>query len=330
MLHLEWLSRFALRCLAWAVVLGSCLFCDADDEDTRDVPAAEQASQQEAGDGFVDDARLIQKAEKQVNAFMRQEQATPLNALVEQLDRDHCEAPLSAPTVDPLSPQTLYAQRSPSVIAILISRKHKDHWHVNVAASGFIISEGGVAVTNYHVFKASEECMFGMTPDGQVYPVKEVLAANQHNDVAVFQLIGEGLTPLALRRRAPTGAQVRVISHPRNRLFSFSQGHIARRFVRRQVAKRGEQDNVEITKTPPTRWVTITADYGLGSSGGPVFDSAGNVVAVATSTSALQTPGKNNNGVTQMVFKDCAAAEVILDLISAPTPAPISAPTPAP
>ena len=319
-LNLQWLLGFSLRCVMWIAIVGSCLASDADDEGTREPPAAEAPSEQVQGDGFVDDSRLIQKAEKQINAFIKGEQATQLNDLMEQLDRERCEVQLLPPATGALSPQSLYAQRSRSVVAILVSRKHKDHWHASVAASGFIISEDGVAVTNHHVFKASDEYLFGMTADGQVYPVKEVLATNKYNDAAIFQLVGENFTPVALRKGAPTGTQVRVISHPRNRLFSFGQGHIARKFVRRQVAKRGEQDKVEVTKTPPTRWVTITADYGLGSSGGPVFDRAGNIVAIATSTSVLRTPGKDNTGLTQMVFKDCVAAEVILDLIATPTP----------
>ena len=53
---------------------------------------------------------------------------------------------------------------------------------------------------------------------------------------------------------------------------------------------------------------------------GQMAQGAGNVVAIATSTSVLQTPGKNKTGLTQMVFKDCAAAEVILELIGPQTP----------
>ena len=320
MWDVQWTLQSWLRCAVCMVILGTGGVSGADDEASSEEPQAEVPAEPVLGTDFIDDSGLIQKAEPQINAFIKQDQATQLNVLIEQLDRDHCEVQLTPPAVESLAPQTLYAQRSQSVIALLISRKHNDHWHATVTASGFIISKDGVAVTNRHVFKASDEYLFGMTPDGQVYPVKEVLATNQHNDVAILQLAGEAFTPVALRSGIPTGSPIRVISHPRNRLFSFSQGHVARKFIRRQTFKRDEQDKVEVQKTPPTRWVSITADYGLGSSGGPVFDHAGNVVAIATSTSVLQTPSKNKTGLTQMVFKDCAAAEVVLELIGPQTP----------
>jgi S1-C subfamily serine protease len=69
-------------------------------------------------------------------------------------------------------------------------------------------------------------------------------------------------------------------------------------------------------------WMSITADYTIGSSGGPVFNPAGEVVGMVSRTvTSSQTKPENANrrrplaGET-IVFKDCVSTETLHKLLS--------------
>jgi len=60
----------------------------------------------------------------------------------------------------------------------------------------------------------------------------------------------------------------------------------------------------------------ITADFAKGSSGGPVLDETGSVVAIVRSTLAVhydRTNGRDTN--VQMVWKHCIPATALLELL---------------
>jgi S1-C subfamily serine protease len=118
-----------------------------------------------------------------------------------------------------------------------------------------------------------------MDVHGKVYPVLEILAANRTGDTCLFRISKKGLKPLALGPAAHPGSQIRVIGHPGDSFFYFSAGHIANY----------ERDEEGL------RWLNITADFGQGSSGGPVMDGAGNVVGQVSRTYTLYAGGDASN-----------------------------------
>jgi len=79
-----------------------------------------------------------------------------------------------------------------------------------------------------------------------------------------------GLTAAPIFRDEPVGAPVSVISHPNGRFYVFTQGYVSRYAI---VGKRTV--------------VNITADYAKGSSGGPFFNSRGDLVGLVASTTSL-------------------------------------------
>ena len=94
---------------------------------------------------------------------------------------------------------------------------------------------------------------------------------------------------------------------------------VTRRYVRppqRGAAKPEESDgDLRAVVKVPTRWITLSAEFGKGSSGGPVLDRLGNVVGMATSTNSLRV-GKKADTVSQMVFRDCVPAGVMLESLT--------------
>jgi len=134
-----------------------------------------------------------------------------------------------------------------------------------------------------------------MTVDGRVFLVDEVLAADPIHDVAAIRLRDAcGLAVAPVSRDEPVGNPVSVISHPRRHFFTLTSGYVSRYSM-------GEQTNVVMN---------ITADYAVGSSGGPVFNNRGDVVGLVSSTTSIAASNVRLNqgskgGVLDRLFGWC-------------------------
>lgn len=187
-----------------------------------------------------------------------------------------------------------------------------DEWHPSGSATAWSLSEDGLMVTNHHVLAGAKGDVFGVCGvDGKVYPVKEVLAANPAADIAVFRVDpgDDRLTPLALGADAPVGAPVRIMSHPEGRFFFQTSGEVARYS---KTPARG--------KRPERTWMSVTADYAKGSSGGPVINRQGRVVGIVANTQSIyygsRDPEKKDDpGPLQMVVKNCVPIAALRGLI---------------
>ena len=232
--------------------------------------------------------------------------AVEMKALIAQLSRRECSVKLCAALKEKLGSVELMARDRAAVAVVASPYKCKDCEKTHIStASGFFISEDGVLVTCYHVVDAPEDqTMLVMTGDGRIARVKEVLAADRADDIAILQVEGTGFTAVPLAAGAPTGAPVRVFSHPDERFYSLTEGYISRYSV---FAEEGKKR---------TRVMTITADFAKGSSGGPVFDESGNVVGMVASTESIYyEESDEKQSDLQMVFKHCTPAAAILRLI---------------
>ena len=181
-------------------------------------------------------------------------------------------------------------------------------WHSNIAG-GFIISEDGLAVTNYHVMDNAKAGAFGaMTIDGKIFPVKEIVASSKADDLAIVRLEGEGFKALPVAEGDAVGAEVTVISNPEGRFYSVSKGIIARYF--KKPVPHGH------SRGPGAARMAITADYAKGSSGSPVLNDNGAVVGVVSTTKSIyysKEDGIKRN--LQMVVKSCIPSGSILKLL---------------
>ena len=171
---------------------------------------------------------------------------------------------------------------------------------VLVGATAVVISEDGLCVSNYHVFEAMINLGQGTSPQdslsfvadakGKTYEIEDVLTYNKDADLAVFKIDtrGDKLTPAPIGDDAVVGTQVHALTHPDQMLYYYSRGVVAR--------------NVAYDGNPWANRTEITADYGVGSSGGPIFDNCGNLVAIVSSTQGIYA--QNNQGRDlQMVIK---------------------------
>lgn len=240
--------------------------------------------------------------------------------LQKQLDRRHCDIQLpAAPAAKPLALPTLYAQTKPAVMLVgsLFQCTRCPNMHLSTA-TGFMVTADGVMATNYHVVRAAKEgekqAEFGlgaMDAGGRLYPVKEILAANREADVALVRLDappGTVFPTLPLRPHAPVGDSVAIVSNPSHHCFMLSTG-IVSQYLERTAPKAG--------RPRPQAWMCVTAEYGVGSSGGPVTNMNGEVVGMVSSTApVIPTPhGADEPACTQMLFRYCVPTEAILELV---------------
>ena len=183
--------------------------------------------------------------------------------------------------------------------------------HMGAVSTGWVIDPRGRIVTNYHVLEDKEAEELGvMTFDGTVHPVRAVLAADREGDAAVVEIeVGSGELPaLPLAREAQTGERIRVVGHPDGRFYSLTEGIVSRIFREKTTDEKSHRT-----------WLTVTADYGGGSSGAPVLNAAGEVVGMVSSTATLLADpeeGKEPEAAdVQMVFRDCVSVETMRRLI---------------
>ena len=183
--------------------------------------------------------------------------------------------------------------------------------HMGAVSSGWIAGAEGEVVTNHHVLDDKTAGELGvMTFDGTVYAVLDVLAADREGDAAILRIdpAGAALSALPLSDGVKTGNNIRVIGHPDGRFYTLTEGIVSRVFT--EVTS-----DAEGTRT----WLTVTADYGGGSSGAPVLNEVGAVVGMVSSTAALLADAAEGAAPraadVQMVFRDCASVETIRGLI---------------
>lgn len=260
----------------------------------------------------IDDAALEEKfaeglASPGVDGITGAQSAKAVKAAIGKTIRPDTAAVL------PASAEYEDACRAIVVVGTIERCKKCGGFHMGAVSSGWIIDPRGWIVTNYHVLDDKGAGEIGvMTFDGKVFPVRGVLAADREGDAAILAIDpgDTGLVALSLAAGAETGEAIRVIGHPDGRFYSLSEGIVSRVF--------SEDTDEEVADS--RTWLTVTADYGAGSSGAPVLNGAGEVVGMVSSTAALLADTEEGKepaaSDVQMVFRDCVSVDTMRRLIS--------------
>jgi serine protease Do len=251
----------------------------------------------------VDDAALRTRFQQELEALLTAGAAPTGSGLLSAWEKRPEEAPPPAIARSTerdlgktLTSPEIYdrASRATVLVGHLYQCGKCDKWHPNIAG-GVVIDPSGVVVTNHHVMEAPKAEVFGvMTAGGEVFPIVEVLAASKPDDLAVVRVKTDGrkLDAVAVAPGDdPVGSEVRVISHPDGRFFTYSEGIVARYYFE------------SAAKAPRLQ---ITADYAKGSSGCGVFNERGELMGIVSSTNSIYYTQENGDQKNlQMVVKSC-------------------------
>ena len=182
----------------------------------------------------------------------------------------------SVNTEKTLTPAEIYAQWVPSSVGItvdIVSTNIFGQTTTNAAAgSGFVITEDGYILTNYHVINGASSIEVAFV-DGKTYPAK-LVGGEEANDIAVIKIEATGLKPVVLGKSSDmlVGESVVAIGNPLGELtFSESSGIISAL-------------NRTITMSDGREMNMIQTDSAInsGNSGGPLFNDHGEVIGIVS------------------------------------------------
>lgn len=228
------------------------------------------------------------------------------STLASQLKRTKADVKIDEPWQFSNSPDDLYQKSSRSVLIITgVYSGKKNQCYVD-SAGAFVISQDGIAVTNYHVIEGLEDSttFIAMNAHYEVFKVTAVLAADEKTDVAIIQLDhGKSIfTPLPVAKETKIGENVHIISHPDENYFVLTNG-IASRY-----ASDEEYNDVY--------WLCVTAEFAKGSSGSPIFNNKGQVIGLVSATSSIYyDDDKKYPTDLQMVIRYTVPSQAIYELL---------------
>jgi len=258
-----------------------------------------------------EDAQLLQRLADEGGSLIETHRAVDARILTKQLEIDKCDLKLPPPTGagdgpgaanKPFSETIQDAREGVVIVASIYKCPRCDKWHA-APASGFVLTADGVIVTSYHVISEQDKATYVvMTASGHVYPVTQVLAGNEHHDLALLKIEADNLHPLPIGKTPAIGESIGVLSHPAGHFYSFSSGVVSRK------------TRVRVT-TQPVDAIQVTADFARGSSGAPVLNAQGHVIGIVRSTESVYyhvEQGQQRD--LQMVFKVCIPASSLRQL----------------
>ena len=163
-----------------------------------------------------------------------------------------------------LTPQTIYKIAEDSTVHLGFTDAKGNRW----TGSGFVIRDGQI-VTNHHVVDNMWIGSAKLVGKEYLYPIETILDIDKERGLAIIKVAGIGAPalPLGDSDTVQIGDAVYVAGNPQGLESSFSEGIIS-------AIRGGSTDKL----------FQMTAPISQGSSGGPVFNEAGEVIGVSFAT----------------------------------------------
>lgn len=180
-----------------------------------------------------------------------------------------------------ISPAVIYDRACQQVVGITTEVTYSNFFGMSsssaVSGSGFIVTENGYIITNYHVIEyayTGNREVTVMLHDGTRYSAS-IIGVEESNDIAVLKIDAANLTAATFgdSDSLTVGETVYAVGNPLGELeFSMSTGHISA--LDRVISTSENADSVNMFQ--------IDAAVNSGNSGGPVYNSRGEVIGVVT------------------------------------------------
>ena len=173
-----------------------------------------------------------------------------------------------------LSPAQVYAANVGSVVGISSTIQTNSFYGTSTGTatgSGFILTEDGYVITNCHVIDGATAVSV-TTHDGTEYPA-QIIGSDATNDVAVLKVEATGLQAVTLGSSDSliTGDMVVAIGNPLGTLSATQTvGYVS------------GKDRDVTTDGSIISMIQTDAAINSGNSGGPLFNTSGEVVGITT------------------------------------------------
>ncbi len=186
-----------------------------------------------------------------------------------------------------MTPGQVYEKNVKAVVAVsnqsLMTNLFGQVSETASSGTGFIISEDGYIVTNYHVVEGATTLKV-ITWDEKEHPAT-LVGGDATNDLAVLKIEETGLpyTTIGSSDQLAVGDQVAAIGNPLGELTStLTVGYVS------------AKDRAVNTDGSYINMLQTDAAINSGNSGGPLFNMAGEVVGITTA----KYSGTSNSGAT--------------------------------
>jgi len=166
---------------------------------------------------------------------------------------------------------------TPSVVNIRVTIKVQDIFgqiqEEEGIGSGVIYTEDGYIITNNHVASGAEELLVTLY-DGSEYPA-ELVGADENTDVAVIKIETDGLKAASFTSidSAKVGDLVIAVGSPFGLQQTVTTG---------VISAKGRDISVSQETLPMVNLIQTDAAINQGNSGGPLVNSAGQVIGINT------------------------------------------------
>ncbi len=189
-----------------------------------------------------------------------------------------------------MSPAEVYATNVNSTVGITTSIT-TNYWGYQTtsaaAGSGFIYSDQGHILTNFHVIENSDSITVSLY-NGESYSAT-LLGYDESHDLAVLKIEAEGLTPVVLGNsdQLNVGESVVAIGNPLGELtFSLTSGAISAK-------------DREITMSTGATMNLLQTDCAInsGNSGGALFNLYGEVVGITNAKYSSSSSGASIDNI---------------------------------
>lgn len=150
-----------------------------------------------------------------------------------------------------------------------------------VTGSGFIVTEDGYIVTNYHVIAQAQKNKLKVSvflSNGEKYDAR-IVGFEEANDLAVLKIEATGLSAATLGNsdNLAVGEEIFAIGNPLGELsFSLFSGRVSA--LNRDIQTKDETTGLVTTNN----MFQVDAAVNQGNSGGPVYNDRGEVVGIVT------------------------------------------------
>ena len=182
------------------------------------------------------------------------------------------------------TPSEIYANNVNSVVAIQTEIVQMNIFGQMVkgaaSGSGFVITDDGYVLTNYHVIEGANTIKVVMY-DGTEYSAK-LVGSEDENDIAVLKIDSENkFTPVILgdSDKMIVGEDVLAVGNPLGELtFSMTKGIVS-----------ALDREIQIDNFTAVNMFQVDCAVNEGNSGGPIFNMYGEVIGVVSAKYASET-----------------------------------------